>query len=683
MEMSPGGHAVENCADPTVVRSQTPGDDGWYLYCTQDALHDDDRDGSGNLLSHLIPMFRSADLVHWIYQGDAFASVPPYAEPGALLWAPEIQYFGGRYLLYYAVTSTKPGVGGEWLCGSDSAIGVATAAGPLGPWTHAASPVVAPRRSGTGCSFHSTIDPEVVLDPSSGKRHIFYGGFGGGIEVRELSTSGLTSNASTATLVAVASKFEAPEVLSRDGHFDLFLSSTDCCRGPLTGYLVLAGRSPAVAGPYVDREGNPLTAGRAGGTPVLAMNGNGFVGPGHNTVVTDYDGQDWTLYHAIDESDPYFAGSVGYSRRALFMDALDWPDGWPRARGGWWCSTCPQEAPAAQPGSRTGYEPVARPDDSPSSAIPESTDEFAGTSLDPRWSWVRPPAGGWLVGNGEFRFDTQAADLWEDDNSASVLKLPAPPGDFLVETRVNLDVPPSGCCYDYVQAGLVLYSDDDNYLRLTHVSNGSSRQTEFGKEIHPVPAGYPRYGSSAVGPPSDWTWLRLVRRLAGGDDRITAYTSQDGAAWVRGATWRHRLGPALAIGLVAMGRSGYVARFDFVRTSTVNGDPGHPDEGPPAEVVGLSVAGGSVSTIAWSPTDRADAYDVTRGRLSSLSGESYGACLANDLAATSITDADLPASDDGFLYLVRGENPGCGGAGSLGAGAGGNERSNLDPEACP
>jgi arabinan endo-1,5-alpha-L-arabinosidase len=36
--------------------------------------------------------------------------------------------------------------------------------------------------------------------------------------------------------------------------------------------------------------------------------------------------------------------------------------------------------------------------------------------------------------------------------------------------------------------------------------------------------------------------------------------------WVRGGTWTHQLDDEAQIGLVAMGNSGFIAHFDYVRT---------------------------------------------------------------------------------------------------------------------
>jgi arabinan endo-1,5-alpha-L-arabinosidase len=122
----------------------------------------------------------------------------------------------------------------------------------------------------------------------------------------------------------------------------------------------------------------------------------------------------------------------------------------------------------------------------------------------------------------------------------------------------------------------VIYGNDDNFVKLAHVSIWETRQTEFAKELRPVPAGYPRYGNTVVGAPSDWTYLRIVKRSInpadnGGDTELyQAYTSQDGAHWVRGGTWTHSLGSTAKIGLVSMGGSGFVANFDYVRVYTVD-----------------------------------------------------------------------------------------------------------------
>ena len=565
----PGDGLVESCADPSVIRGQQPGDNYWYMYCTTDPLNDEDRNASGDFNFHLMPQFKSLDLVNWTYVGDTFTTRPSWAAPTAGMWAPEIDYFNGQYYLYYGITDVQDAVSGEPGCGGDNAIGVATSSSPTGPWTDLGRPVVEPRRAGAGCNFFWTFDPEVIV-AQNGQKYIYFGSYFGGIYVRELSADGFTAPAATQTMVTIANRYEGAEVVYRDGFYYLFVSATNCCAGPQTGYSVFVGRSASPTGPFVDREGVSLLAGRVGGTPVISNNGNRWVGPGHNTVFQDFSGQWWTVYHAVDENDPYFEGAVGFTKRPVLLDALDWVNGWPTVRAGNWASDKPEHAPAAQPGQRTQYRPRLVQEDLPGRLLSQYSDEFSGATLSSRWEWVRQPAAGtYGLENGTFRFDTQNADLYVDNNSASVLTIDAPNGNYVVETRVRLDLPAEGCCFNYVQAGLVIYGSDDAFIKLAHVSIWETRQTEFARELPNVPEGYPRYGNTVVGPPNEWTYLRIVKETRGGEEQYTAYTSRDGVTYVRGGTWSHELGNEARIGLIAMGGSGFHANFDYVRVYTL------------------------------------------------------------------------------------------------------------------
>ena len=556
-----GGGVVESCADPTVIRSQSPADNAWYAVCTTDPLNGADRNASGGFNFRLMPILRSIDLVDWTYVGDVFPTRPGWVADDAGLWAPDLEYFNGRYYLYYTASWTD-------LPGGGSAIGVATAPSPSGPWTDAGTPAVEPHDADCCPGARRWVfDPDVV--ETGGQRFIFYGSYFGGISARRLSADGFTSDPATQIAITIANRYEGAHVVQRGGFFYLFGSATDCCRGPLTGYSVFVGRSASLLGPYVDRDGASLLAGRAGGTPVLSMNGNRWVGTGHVTSLTDFAGQDWMLYHAVDRNDPYFTGAVGFTKRPLLMDPLDWVDGWPTVRGGQWASDSQEHGPAAQPGDATKYRVKLVRDDAPDAPVFGLSDEFDGTALGSQWSWVRPPAAGsYRVGGGNFTFDTQAADLFEGSNNASVLTAVAPADDYVVETRVRVNYPPEGCCFNYVQGGLVIYGDDDNFVKLASVSIWDTRQTEFAKELAPVPSGYPRYGNTVVTAPGDWTYLRIVKRTRVGSELYTAYTSTDGVHWNHGGTWTHALGSA-RIGLISMGGSGFTSDFDYVRVSTL------------------------------------------------------------------------------------------------------------------
>jgi arabinan endo-1,5-alpha-L-arabinosidase len=564
---------VESCADPSIIHSAPPqGDGAWYMYCTTDPLNDQDP------TFNLIPILRSFDLIEWEYVGNAFAARPVWAGATAGLWAPDINYFNNQYYLYYAVSATAVSQDSA----QGSAIGVATAPTPIGPWTHHATPVVEPQVNPYCCGENvrrHVFDPDVL--EWEGKRYIYFGSYFGGIAVRELSPDGLSTSPATHSEVTTANKYEGAHVVPRDGFLYMFVSATDCCRGPLTGYSVFAGRADNPRGPFRDKEGATLMESHTGGTPVISMNGNKWIGPGHNYVFTDFDGQDWTVYHAVDRTDPYFASHPTITKRPAMLDALDWVDGWPTVRGGLWASETQQPAPAAQPGTFTTYKPNVARYDEPGPLLEDYSDEFDDGVLSPQWQWVRPPApvAQWNEERGHFRFNTQPRDLHEAQNSAPVLIEEAPPGDYMVEARLRF----TGDCCVFQQAGLVIYRDDDSYIKLVHVVIFETRQTEFAKE-HLTPAG-PRYGNTVVGPPAaspEYTYLRIVKRNVGNVEYYRAYTSRDlngdgePDEWQRGGVWTHELGQTTSnIGLVSMGGpEGAIAEFDYVRTFRVI--PGEP-----------------------------------------------------------------------------------------------------------
>jgi arabinan endo-1,5-alpha-L-arabinosidase len=146
----PRGGTVDSCADPMVLRGQEEGATTWYMYCTTDPLNDDDRNAEGGLVFNRVPQLVSTDLVKWVYVGNALSAetvIPAWVDPTASFWAPDVVYNSkqDRYYLFVTVTETMAAGGVSDTCRGDSAIGVATSDSPLGPWTFADEPVVAPR----------------------------------------------------------------------------------------------------------------------------------------------------------------------------------------------------------------------------------------------------------------------------------------------------------------------------------------------------------------------------------------------------------------------------------------------------------------------------------------------------------------------------------------------------------
>jgi len=111
----------------------------------------------------------------------------------------------------------------------------------------------------------------------------------------------------------------------------------------------------------------------------------------------------------------------------------------------------------------TATEPLPRV----GSRLSAFSDEFNDTALDGAWSWVRGAQGD--EGGGAFTWPTQDADLFKDDNSASVLLRAAPADNYTVETELDLDL---GVDTDrsFQQAGLIVYAGDNRYVKLVHVA---------------------------------------------------------------------------------------------------------------------------------------------------------------------------------------------------------------------
>jgi len=562
----PNGERATSCADPFVLRVPSPSVTQWYLYCTSDPLNDNDTDAQGNLVIHNVPTYRSTDLINWRYVGDAFPTKPSWVTGG--MWAPDVVHHDGHYLMYFTASDTTVDGGG-------SAIGVATSPSPSGPWAASDTPVVPPTEAPDNAGKRWEFDPEVIHFQSIG--YLYFGSYYGGDFVRTLSADGMHSSAASERRVGIGNRYEGTFIVRRGGWFYFMGSATNCCNGPLTGYSVFAARSRSPQGPFRDRDGVSILASRVGGTPVLTQNGNRWVGAGHNAVITDYSGQQWIVYHAVDRFDPYFAGHVGFTKRPVLMDPLDWRDGWPTTRGGRGPSSSTMPGPAAQRGEETAYQPRFVSTPQPGTELADLGDDFSGSTLSGQWQWIRPPdPATYSVVNGHLRWQMQDADLHPESGGplASVLTEPAPAGDYIMQTRIKTTVPLDGCCHNFVQGGMLNYQDDGNYIKLSVSSIWETRQTEFGKEVTPVPAGYPHYGNGVDGPVADWTYLRIVRQIHGSTDYYTAYTSIDGTQWDHGPTWTRPLAGAGKIALVSMGGpGGFYSLFDYVHVYRLRDAP--------------------------------------------------------------------------------------------------------------
>lgn len=562
LTLDTGSGPAVSCPDPAIIKQRIARQDSWYLYCTGDPLNSSDVNAQGNLNVHLITQFQSYDLIHWTYIGDAFKQTPAWiGDATNQFWAPAVKYFNNQYYLYYTAPNTPSGY---------SAIGVATSASPAGPWTDSGAPVVGPENNPyNGAPGRAVIDADVIED-DSGQRYISYGSFNGGISIRTLSADGLTSDPSSEQQIAIDNYYEGANFFKHNRQYYLFVSSSTCCDGPLSGYSVRVGRASSPLGPFLDQEGVSLNTFAPGGTISIAPNGNRWVGPGGNVVFTDDSGQDYMLYHAIDQTAPYFDGFPGATRRPPLIDPIVWVNGWPQVRGGAWASAKAQPAPSAQLGEPNAYVPAVDEDFAqPGEEIAALSDEFNSATLSPQWHFIHPNANNTYALTGSaYQVQTLGPDENSDPQGVSILGEPVPAaGDWMVETKVTTSVPfDNSCCYNFAQGALFIYLNDQNSIKLDVFPDFDTRQTEFGKQIGPVPPNYPTYDHQNAGTPGQTTWLRIVRRSnRDAGELYSAYSSPDGLNWTKAGTWTHQLGSSAQIGIAAENTAGFSVDFDYVR----------------------------------------------------------------------------------------------------------------------
>ncbi|WP_028966311.1 arabinan endo-1,5-alpha-L-arabinosidase [Sphingomonas phyllosphaerae] len=302
--------------DPVVIREG----DVYYVFST----------GIGEGGQRILSSRTSRDLVTWTRGRAPFERLPEWATkaiPGAKnMWAPDISYVNGRYRLYYAVSTF----------GSNrSAIGLATSAtlDPSKPgygWRDEGLVVMSDVKD----DFNA-IDAAFVAD-AQGRHWLSLGSFWSGLKLFRLdpTTGKLLHPAERPRAIAsrkvpagAPSIIEAPYIFAHGGYYWLLASYDYCCKGVNSTYYTVVGRSKAIEGPYVGKDGSAMLQG--GGTMLLRADlreEQRFRGPGHAGHLRDRDGTDFLVYHAYDRE------KSGVP--TLRIVALEWgADGWPIAKG--------------------------------------------------------------------------------------------------------------------------------------------------------------------------------------------------------------------------------------------------------------------------------------------------------------------------------------------------------------
>lgn len=274
----------------------------------------------------------SPDLKQWTLCGHVFAAIPEWIQqrsPGTKdLWAPDISFEHGEYRLYYAYSLFGKNTSGIGLA-------VNKTLDPHSPnykWIDRGLVL-----ESKATDDFNAIDPNYIED-AAGHAWLSFGSFWSGIKMRALDAkTGLLSDTDTRVYSLAARSrpaaaepakaglppdwqaVEAPFITEHGGFYYLFVSWDLCCRGTKSTYHTMVGRSRAVTGPYLDREGLPLAEG--GGTQLLGAN-HRWLGPGGASVLRQSGGPDLLVFHAYDAVS---------GRPALQISTLLWRDGWPTA----------------------------------------------------------------------------------------------------------------------------------------------------------------------------------------------------------------------------------------------------------------------------------------------------------------------------------------------------------------
>ncbi|MEU8381829.1 ThuA domain-containing protein, partial [Streptosporangium sp. NPDC048865] len=218
------------------------------------------------------------------------------------------------------------------------------------------------------------------------------------------------------------------------------------------------------------------------------------------------------------------------------------------------------------------------PDDT--AGNPEPSDEFNGSSIDTcRWNAiVRGDSSAARVTGGNLEIDTQTGDIFGTGNSnpKNFILQTAPSGDWTLETKID----GSALSEQYQQGGLIVYTGDDDYVKLDFVMDNTagsalSRRIELRSEV----AGTVLNPQPQIGSLTQGVWhLRLKKE---GTSFKGSY-SADGTTWTEfSEAVTNTAVDNGKIGVYAIGTSQQASKtvkFDYFR---LNGGGGTDDSTAP------------------------------------------------------------------------------------------------------
>jgi len=321
-----------NLPDPGILALA---EGGYAVVATSDHAND-------GLTESAFPLHGSDDLVNWQPQGYVFppGGWPAWADHN--MWAPEIHFVSGRYLVYFSASA----VNGRHSIG----VAISTSGSPWGPYEDLGSPLVYHNED----SLVGPIDQHFFLDPATGKQWLMWktdhmiNPRVSEVVIQELNEDGVSFvEGSSPTAIFSDDHEHLPEehrivegmwMMFREGTYYLFYSAS---LFQLPSYHVGVARSSHLLGPYTKSD-----------TPVVqtdwerynAGENCTFEGPGHGSVVVDAAGDWWLAYHSWR-----FGHIDREPGRVMLLDKIVWRgfpslELWPWVEGG-----VPSDIPTQQP----------------------------------------------------------------------------------------------------------------------------------------------------------------------------------------------------------------------------------------------------------------------------------------------------------------------------------------------
>lgn len=252
------------------------------------------------------------------------------------------------------------------------------------------------------------------------------------------------------------------------------------------------------------------------------------------------------------------------------------------------------------------------------------SDEFDG-GLSPAWSVVRPDAANYGIGPWGARnrlwINVQPGELYPANTAKNLVLRDAPAGDFQVTTLALFN---REMRMDYQQGGLLIYQDDDNYVKLAHTFR-DNYVLEFEAEVNGQLVQRANIYNFDAG---------LVLKLLRKGSNYEAWYSYDGVNFSQlgtaiTANWSHPKFGAAAFG-GSPTTDNYQWAFEWIRAQPLPAStPGDPYEPNDAVAQATPIVYGQTINATLHETPLAE-YDVDYYKFSGKAGDRIIARMKDD-----------------------------------------------------